>query len=157
MELPEYQIGFEKMFNTEDQCLQYVIEMRWPDRYECFRCKNKSFWIGSKKRIICTRCEFQTTAIAGTIFEQTNKPLLLMFMEIWWMISQKNGASASGLQKILGLGSYLTAWTWLQKLRLLTVAPDRKKLIGKVEVDRTFVGGKKKVKEEEVPRTKAWW
>jgi len=146
MELPEHQIGFEKMFNTEEQCLQYVIEMRWPDGYECSRCKNKFFWIGSKKRIICTRCEFQTTAIAGTIFEQTNKPLLLWFRAIWWMISQKNGVSASGLQKILGLGSYQTAWTWLQKLRLLTVAPDRKKLIGKVEVDETFIGGKKEGK-----------
>ncbi len=62
------------------------------------------------------------------------------------MISQKNGVSASGLQKILGLGSYQTAWTWLQKLRLLTIDPDRKKLVGKVEVDETFIGGKKEGK-----------
>jgi len=146
MEIPEHQLGFEKMFNTEEQCLQYVIELRWPDGYECSRCKNKFYWIGSKKRIICTRCEFQTTAISGTIFEQTNKPLVLWFRAIWWMISQKNGVSASGLQKILGLGSYKTAWTWLQKLRLLTVNPDREKLIGKVEVDETFIGGKKEGK-----------
>ncbi len=146
MEIPEHQIGFEKMFNTEEQFIQYVIYLRWSNGYECFRCKNKSYWIGSKKRIICTRCEFQTTAISGTIFEQTNKPLVLWFRAIWWMISQKNGVSASGLQKILGLGSYKTAWTWLQKLRLLTVNPDREKLIGKVEVDETFVGGKKEGK-----------
>lgn len=143
MEIPEHQISFEKMFNTEEQ---YLMGLRWAEGYECSRCKNKSFWIGSKKRIICTRCEFQTTAIAGTIFEQTNKPLVLWFRAIWWMIAQKNGVSASGLQKILGFGSYQTAWTWLQKLRLLTVAPDRKKLSGEVEVDETFVGGKKKGK-----------
>lgn len=146
MKIPEHQLGFEKMFSTEGQCLQYVIDLRWPDGYECTRCQNKTYWIGSKKRIICTRCEFQTTAISGTIFEQTNKPLVLWFRAIWWMISQKNGVSASGLQKILGLGSYKTAWTWLQKLRLLTVNPDRDKLIGKVEVDETFVGGKKEGK-----------
>ena len=146
MEIPKHQIGFEKMFNTEEQCMQYVIDLRWSDGYECFRGKNKSYWIGSKKRIICTRCEFQTTAISETIFEQTNKPLVLWFRAIWWMISQKNGVSASGLQNILGLGSYKTAWTWLQKLRLLTVNPDREKLIGKVEVDETFVGGKKEGK-----------
>lgn len=146
MELPEHQIGFEKMFNTEEQCVQYLMELRWADGYECSRCKNKSFWIGSKKRIICARCEFQTTAIAGTIFEQTNKPLVLWFRAIWWMIAQKNGVSATGLQKILGLGSYQTAWTWLQKLRLLTVAPGREKLSGEVEVDETFVGGKKEGK-----------
>lgn len=146
MEIPEHQIGFEKMFNTEEQCIKYVIDLRWSGGYECFRCKNKFYWIGSKKRIICTSCEFQTTAISGTIFEQTNKPLVLWFRAIWWMISQKHGVSASGLQKILGLGSYKTAWTWLQKLRLLTVNPDREKLIGKVEVDETFVGGKKEGK-----------
>lgn len=146
MEIPEHQLGFEKMFNTEDQCLHYVMDLRWPDGYECSRCKNKYYWIGSKKRIICTRCEFQTTAISGTIFEQTNKPLVLWFRAIWWMISQKNGVSAIGLQKILGLGSYKTAWTWLQKLRLLTVNPDRGKLIGEVEVDETFIGGKKEGK-----------
>ena len=87
MELPEHQIGFEKMFNTEEQCVQYLMELRWADGYECSRCKNKSFWIGSKKRIICARYEFQTTAIAGTIFEQTNKPLVLWFRTIWWMIA----------------------------------------------------------------------
>jgi transposase-like protein len=146
MEIPEHQLSFEKMFNTEEQCLHYVIDLRWPDSYECSRCKNKFYWIGSKKRIICTRCEFQTTVISGTIFEQTNKPLVLWFRAIWWMISQKNGVSAIGLQKILGLGSYKTAWTWLQKLRLLTVNPDRGKLIGEVEVDETFIGGKKEGK-----------
>ena len=144
--MPEHQIDFEKMFYTESQCIEYVIEMKWSDGYKCLRCKNTSYWLGSKKRIICKKCEYQTTVISGTIFEQTNKPLVLWFRAIWWMISQKNGVSASGLQKILGLGSYKTAWTWLQKLRLLTTILDRKKLAGKVEVDETFIGGKKEGK-----------
>ncbi len=144
--MPEHQIDFEKMFYTESQCIEYVIEMKWSDGYKCLRCKNTSYWLGSKKRIICKKCEYQTTVISGTIFEQTNKPLVLWFRAIWWMISQKNGVSASGLQKILGLGSYKTAWTWLQKLRLLTTISDRKKLSGKVEVDETFIGGKKEGK-----------
>jgi transposase-like protein len=57
------------------------------------------------------------------------------------MIAQKNGVSASGLQTILGIGSYKTAWIWLHKLRALMVFPNRDKLTGKVEVDETFVGG----------------
>ncbi len=146
MQIPEHQIGFEKMFNTEEQCVEYLMELRWPEGYQCSRCKNKTFWLGNKKRIICSKCEFQTTAIAGTIFEQTNKPLVLWFRAIWWMVAQKNGVSASGLQRILGLGSYKTAWTWLQKLRLLTVAPGREKLHGEVEVDETLVGGVKEGK-----------
>lgn len=146
MQLPEHQIGFEKMFNTEEQCLKYIIDLRWPEGFQCPHCANKTYWLGNKKRIICSSCEYQTTAIAGTIFEQTNKPLILWFRAIWWMVAQKNGVSASGLQKILGLGSYKTAWTWLQKLRLLTIVPEREKLSGKVEVDETYVGGEKKGK-----------
>jgi transposase-like protein len=146
MKLAEHQIDFEKMFGSEEQCINYLMELRWPEGYECKRCKNKSYWLGSKNRIICTQCEFQTTAIAGTIFEQTNKPLVLWYRAIWWMIAQKNGVSAKGLQRILGLGSYQTAWTWLQKLRLLTIVPSREKLSGNVEVDETYVGGEKEGK-----------
>jgi transposase-like protein len=60
---------------------------------------------------------------------------------MWSVTSQKNGASALGLQRVLGLGSYKTAWTWLHKLRRAMVRPGRDRLTGRVEVDETFVGG----------------
>jgi hypothetical protein len=60
---------------------------------------------------------------------------------MWWLTSQKYGANAMGLQRVLGLGSYRTAWTWLHKLRRAMVRPERDRLSGKVEVDETFVGG----------------
>jgi len=60
---------------------------------------------------------------------------------MWFVTSQKDGASALGLKRVLGLGSYQTAWTWLHKLRQAMVRPDRDKLCGHVEVDETFVGG----------------
>jgi transposase-like protein len=82
-----------------------------------------------------------TTITSNTFFDQSNKPLKLWFRAIWWMIAQKNGVSASGLQSILGIGSYKTAWVWLHKLRTLMVFPNRDKLSGKVEIDETFVGG----------------
>lgn len=78
---------------------------------------------------------------AGTIFENTRKPLTLWFRAIWYVTSQKNGASATSLQQILGLRSYQTAWTWLHKLRRAMVRPGREKLTGIVEVDETYVGG----------------
>jgi transposase-like protein len=59
------------------------------------------------------------------------------------MTSQKNGASALGLKRILGLGSYQTAWTWLHKLRRAMVRPGRDRLSGTVQVDETFIGGAK--------------
>lgn len=78
---------------------------------------------------------------AGTIFQDTRSPLVLWFRAIWWVTSQKNGASALGLQRVLGLGSYRTAWTWLHKLRRAMVRPGRDRLSGEVEVDETLVGG----------------
>ena len=79
----------------------------------------------------------------GTIFHKSTKPLLIWFRAIWWMVAQKNGVSAKGLQKILGLGSYQTAWTWLHKFRRLMVLSGRSKLQGTIEVDEVFIGGKK--------------
>lgn len=89
----------------------------------------------------CANCEYKASVIAGTIFQGTRKPLTLWFRAMWWIMAQKNGASALGLQRILGLGSYETAWTWLHKLRSAMVRPGRDRLSGRVEVDETYVGG----------------
>jgi transposase-like protein len=62
---------------------------------------------------------------------------------MWYVTSQKNGASALGLKRILGLGSYQTAWVWLQKLRRAMVRPGRDRLEGDVEVDETYIGGER--------------
>jgi transposase-like protein len=78
---------------------------------------------------------------AGTIFQDSRLPLRLWCRAIWHVTSQKNGASALGLQRVLGLGSYQTAWTVLHKLRRAMVRPGRDKLSGRVEVDETHVGG----------------
>jgi len=65
----------------------------------------------------------------------------MWFLAMWFVTSQKNGVSALGLQRVLGLGSYETAWTWLHKLRRAMVRPGRDRLTGIVEVDETYVGG----------------
>jgi transposase-like protein len=80
---------------------------------------------------------------AGTILQDTRKPLRLWFRAIWHVVSQKHGVSALGLQRVLGLKSYRTAWTWMHKLRRAMVRPDRDRLSGVVEVDETYYGGEK--------------
>jgi len=65
----------------------------------------------------------------------------MWFRAMWWVISQKNGASALGIQQVLGLGSYKTAWSWLHKLRRAMVRPGRDRLSGRIEVDETYIGG----------------
>jgi transposase-like protein len=89
----------------------------------------------------CAGCGRQTSVTAGTIFQDTRTALPTWFRAMWWVTSQKTGASAKGLQQVLGLGSYETAWTWLHKLRRAMVRPGRDRLTGRVEVDETYWGG----------------
>ena len=77
----------------------------------------------ARGQLRCNRCQRQTSVTAGTIFEGTRKPLRLWFQAMWYVTNQKHGVSALGLQRILGLGSYQTAWAWLHKLRRAMVRP----------------------------------
>ncbi len=86
----------------------------------------------------------QISVTAGTILHGTRKPLSLWFRAMWHITNQKYGANALGLQRVLNLGSYHTAWQWLHKLRRAMVRPGRDKLSSIVEIDETYVGGKKK-------------
>ena len=89
------------------------------------------------------------------MFHKSTKPLLIWFHAIWWMVAQKNGVSAKGLQKVLGLGSYQTAWTWLHKFRrLMVLSGGRSKLGGVVEVDEVFVVAKLRGNVDEVQKGK---
>jgi hypothetical protein len=88
----------------------------------------------------CRSCGGEVSVTARTLFEGTRKPLRDWFFAIWFVTSQKHGASALGLQRVLALGSYQTAWTWLHKIRRAMVRPGRDRLSGTVEIDETFIG-----------------
>lgn len=131
----------EARFGTEQACRDYLLKLRWPEGFVCPRCGTRSAWRSNRNLLVCAGCQYQGSLTAGTMFQDTRKPLTLWFRAIWWVTTQKNGASALGLQRILGLGSYVTAWTWLHKLRRAMVRPGRDRLSGRVEVDETYVGG----------------
>ena len=78
---------------------------------------------------MCGSCGHQTSVTAGTLFQDTRTSLVTWFRAVWWVVSQKNGASALGLQRVLGLGSYRTAWTWLHKLRRAMVRLGRDRFV----------------------------
>lgn len=142
MNYPGNQMEFEEMFRTEQDCVDYIISIRWPNGFECPVCYSIRYWKKNKSRFECRDCHSETTVKSGTIFHKSTKPLLIWFRAIWWMVAQKNGVSAKGLQKVLGLGSYRTTWTWLHKFRRLMVLSGRAKLQGTVEVDEVMIGGK---------------
>ena len=131
----------ETCFSTEGACREYLARLRWRNGFVCSGCEGTEAWSTGRGLRMCAGCGRQMSVTAGTIFQGTRTPLTLWFRAIWWVVSQKNGASALGLQGVLGLGSYRTAWTWLHKIRRAMVRPGRDQLTGKVEVDETLVGG----------------
>jgi transposase-like protein len=144
MELEEYPRNlseFEAWFGTEQACRDYLFRLRWPEGFRCPRCDGRQYWPVRTVLLECGKCGHQTSVTAGTVFQDTRKPLVDWFRAMYWVTTQKNGASALGLQRVLGLGSYKTAWTWLHKLRRAMVRPGRDRLSGRVEVNETYLGG----------------
>lgn len=155
----DYPRTFQEMdewFATEAACRDYIRRLRWPDGFVCRRCGTAGEpWVTARGVLHCQACDGETSLTAGTLFQDTRKPLRLWFLAMWFVTSQKNGVSALGLQRVLGLGSYETAWTWLHKLRRAMVRPGRDCLAGAVEVDETYVGGPEDGKSGRETETKA--
>lgn len=143
---PKTQLEFESRFPSEEACREYLFKLRWPEKFQCPRCSHEKSWSLGNGLFKCACCNYKTSVIAGTIFEGTHKSLTLWFRAIWWLIGQKNGASALGVQHILGFGSYETAWSWLHKLRRAMVRYGRDRLLGVIEVDEMYIGGEKQGK-----------
>ncbi|HTR74555.1 MAG TPA: IS1595 family transposase [Solirubrobacterales bacterium] len=133
---------FRRFFPDEQACLAYLARLRWPDGFRCPACGGEDAWRTSRGHLLCTSCRRQTSVTAGTVFAGTRTPLLDWFEAVWQLVSQKQGMSALGLQRAMGLGSYETAWAHLHKLRRAMVRPGRELLEGTVEVDEGFVGGR---------------
>lgn len=140
---PNTLLEFENLFATEDACRRYLFQLRWAEGFSCPRCSHQKAWETNRGLYRCNHCDYQTSVTAGTIFQDTRKPLRLWFRAIWHLTGQKSGGSALGLQRVLGLKRYETTWTWLHKLRTAMVRPGRDNLSGVVEVDETYLGGKK--------------
>lgn len=146
MELPDdfptTELSFETTFADEAACRRYLMKLRWPDGFICPKCETRQGWaVASRDVVECAGCGKQTSLTAGTVLHGTRKPLRLWFRAMFLMVSQKVGLSAKNFQRMMGLPSYQTAWTWLHKLRCAMVRKDRPKLSGLVEIDEAFIGG----------------
>lgn len=148
---PRTLLEFEHWFRTEETCRAYLFHIRWPEGFVCPRCSHRQAWQTSRGLWQCGKCGKDVSVTAGTIFSHSKVPLRVWFRAIWWVTNQKNGVSALGLQRTLGLGSYETAWALLHKLRRAMVRPGREQLSGKVEVDETIIGGKRRTKQGRKP------
>jgi len=141
---PRTVLELERRFSSEDACREYLFALRWPNGFVCPGCKGNVAWRMSRGRFLCADCRRQVSITAGTIFHDSHLALTTWFRAMWTVTSQKTGVSALGLQRVLGLGSYKTAWAMLHKLRRAMVRPGRDRLTGTVEVDETYWGGEEK-------------
>jgi len=132
-------------FPDEPACVSYLERLRWGDGFVCPGCGavGGGCWPVRRGLRKCAVCRRETSVTAGTIFHASRLPLSSWLAAIWYVVNQKQGVSALGLQRVLGFGSYQTAWAWLHKLRRAMVLPGRDELAGAVEVDETLIGGLK--------------
>ena len=140
---PSSEAEFRGRFADNDRCREYLARLKWPEGFRCVHCAGGRAYFLPSKRVVyeCAGCGRQVSVIAGTIFEQSKKPLVLWFRAIFEVTASKQGVSAAELQHKLGLGSYQTAWSWLTKIRTAMVRPNREPLSGEVEIDESYVGG----------------
>jgi transposase-like protein len=141
--------AFESWFPDDDSCREFLARVRWPDGFICPGCAGRDAWLTGRGLWMCRSCGRQTSVTAGTIFHRSHYPLRTWYAAMWFVCAQKNGVSALGLQRVLGFGSYETAWAWMHKLRRAMVRPDRDLLGGdgvSVEIDQTFIGGPTQVR-----------
>ena len=128
-------------FPDDSACLDYLDWLRWRGGFVCPHCGAHTSWRLRDGRRSCGGCARRVSATAGTIFHHTRTPLTVWFAAAWQITSQKGGVSALGLQRVLGIGSYQTAWTMLHRYRTAMVRAGRERLSGEVEVDETVLGG----------------
>lgn len=139
----------EARFSTEEACKDYLISCRWPSGVCCPRCGVVDPYALPSRPYHwqCQHCApdgYRFSVLVGTVFENTNKPLTLWFKVIHLMLVSKKGISALQIFRMLGIGSYKTAWSMCHRIRAGLQEPEFHQLMGIVEVDETFVGGKAK-------------
>lgn len=141
---------FEKLFPTDDACKKYLVARRWPKGIVCARCGNEDVYPVTNRPFHwqCTKCVpkggYRFSVLVGTIFENTNVGLKTWFKVIYLMLTSKKGISALQVHRMMGFGSYRTAWFMCHRVRAGLADPEFRKLMGIVEVDETYVGGKNK-------------
>jgi transposase-like protein len=138
---------FDCLFPNEDACKGYLVQRRWPQGVKCPRCGNPAAYKLNTRPFhwLCKPCKnYRFSVISGTIFENTNYKLLVWFKVLYLMLTSKKGISALQIHRMIGSRSYETAWYICHRLRAAMHDPDFQQLMGIVEVDETFIGGKDK-------------
>jgi transposase-like protein len=143
---------FMATFPDEPSCRQYLKDRRWPDGVRCPRCGNEKVYALKTRPFnwVCKKCDpknpYRFSVLVGTVFENTNVPLVTWFKVLYTMLQSLKGVSSRQIRRMFfGERSSLhTAWFICHRLRAGMKDADFKQLMGIVEVDETAIGGKDK-------------
>jgi predicted RNA-binding Zn-ribbon protein involved in translation (DUF1610 family)/transposase-like protein len=142
LDQPRSLLEFQRDFPDDAACVRYLARRRWPTGFVCPACgATRAYELVTRRLWQCTACRQQTSLTAGTVLHGTRLPLITWFWAMYLAATLNTGISARQLRKQLGLRRYETAWMLLQKIRRAMVNPQRERLSGEVEVDKTWVGG----------------
>jgi transposase-like protein len=134
-------IDLNRAFSTQEKCREYLCRLRWPHGVRCPRCEAKTVsTIKTQNKFECSKCTYQFSATAGTIFHDSHLPLEKWFLATYLMCESKKGISALQLKRTLGV-SYKTAWYLCHRIRAAMKEINPKPLSGVIEADETYVGG----------------
>ena len=140
------EVGFDKLFGSEEQCHAALVGWRWPDGFVCPECGTGGHCIvkrGARRLFQCNACRKQTSIKAGTIFASSKLPLRLWFKAIYLVTQSKKGISSIELARRLGV-TQTTAWVMKHKLAQVMLERNAsKKLKGKVQMDDAYIGGQR--------------
>src|SRR6266446_3352831 len=144
MTLPEV----NTLYSTDDRCRELLERLRWPEGVTCPRCKDSRVSrLREYARYECVGCEYQFTATSSTIFHDSHLPLPIWFIAVLLLCEAKKGMSAHQLKRTIWgqhKGSYKTAWYLCHRIRAAMKEIDQPMLDGTVEMDETYVGGRKR-------------
>jgi transposase-like protein len=144
MNTPRNLLEFGRQFATEQACVDYLKQARWPHGLGCLHCGSvDGWWLESRRAFKCKDCKQLSFLTAGTVIEKSKTSLRAWFLGAWFLVRHTPGISAMQFQKEAGINRYETAFNILHKLRSPLRQADWPKLRERIEVDETFIGGER--------------
>jgi transposase-like protein len=151
MTLPRLMVDFD----TDAECRALLERLRWPNGVRCVRCDSERISrITTRKQYACIACQHRFSVTSGTVLNDSHLALPKWFMAVLLMCEAKKGLSSNQLMRTLGVAKK-TAWYLNHRIREAMRTEGAEPLTGTIEVDETYIGGKRRTGKGKWRKNKA--